>query len=155
VSKAPVVLRDLVVASLGSVLEVETRDGEVFRWSRGACEMLWHPQTKTLLWFDADAVPIEVDDEKKTARAISSFERFKQRDADRVRAERYAVSGPWSSLGAAARVDYHSDKWSEKASYTHTLGRSVGFWRQGNSRGPWLFLLRGGSLRVTPRGLVG
>ncbi len=156
IARAPMSLRaDPVVASLGSVLEVETRAGEVLRWPRGQVELLWHPPSSTLLWFDCEPESIDTDEQPPARRAIAAFERFKDRDAKRMRAERYAVAGPWQTWGPCVRIDYHSDKWSEKASYTHALGKSVSMYRQGNKNGPWLFALRGGSITVTRRGIVG
>jgi hypothetical protein len=139
---------------LGHVLEVEI-GGAILTWKKGDCELLWSPQAKALLWFDAEEQPIEVDDDAKISAATRVFERFKDREANRYRRARYPVSGQWRSYGRAVRVDYHSDKWGQRASYTHELGSGVILYRQGPVHGPWLFALRGGRLRITKRGIEG
>jgi hypothetical protein len=151
--RAPLPTQGLVLASLGSVLELEIGES-VWRWPKGQCEMLWHQPSRSLVWFDCDEIPLEPA-QVATKKAEAVYSRFKDREATRVRAAEYRVKGPWHSFGRASRVDYHSDKWGQKAAYTHALGRNVTFYRQGTDAGPWLFVLRGGTLRVTRRGLVG
>jgi hypothetical protein len=139
---------------LGHVLEVEI-EGAVFRWPRGQVELLWHPGARCLCWFDADEIPLEPDDETNDRAAALAYARFKDRDAKTLRTAEYPVGGQWRSYGRARRIDYFSDKWDERASYTHDLGHRVVLYRQGPTRGPWLFVLRGGRLRCTHRGIEG
>lgn len=142
------------VADLGSVLEVEF-GGVVYRWKRGECRLLWEPRTSALLWFDAHGKTIETPEDVDLAAAQSAYERFKDQEARKVDSKKYPVKGQWLSFGRANRIDYHSNKWGDNASYTHKLGRKVILYRQGPASGPWLFVLRGGRLRCTARGLVG
>lgn len=142
------------VADLGSVLEVEV-GGVVFRWTKGACRLLWEPKTSALLWFDGKGTTIQTDEDTNLKAATAAYERFKDQEARKVDSKKYPVKGQWLSFGRAFRVDYHSNKWGDNASYTHKLGRKVCLYRQGPTDGPWLFVLRGGSLRCTARGLVG
>lgn len=139
---------------LGHILEVEI-GGAILTWKKGDCELLWCPKAKALMWFDADEQPAEVDDDAKIGAAVRVFERFKDREANRVRSAVYPVGGQWRSYGRANRVDYHSDKWGQRASYTHELGSGVILYRQGPTRGPWCFALRGGRLRITAHGIEG
>lgn len=151
--RSPIPSGPLTCASLGSVLEVEF-GGNVWTWKRGACELLWHQNSKSLIWFDATPIEIEPT-ENKSGAAIAAFRRFKDRDPGHVRGERFDISRQWVALGAAERVDYHSDKWGQSASYTHDLGPRVRLFRGGSPRGPWIYVLRGGNLHVSRRGLVG
>lgn len=154
VKRSPLSLRARTFAVLGHVLEVEI-DGAVFVWRKGDCELLWSPAAKALVWFDANEKPLEPDDDVNIRSASLAFERFKDRDPNRLRRAEYPVGGQWRSYGKAVRVDYHSDKWGQRASYTHDLGRGVVLYRQGPVAGPWCFVLRGGKLRLTRRGIEG
>lgn len=142
------------LAELGFVLEVEVQ-GHALVWHKDECPLLWHEQTKSLVWYDGRGLPKKVKQDSKLAPAIDAFERFKDQDATVVRGEKWKVDNRWVSFGRADRVDYFSDKWGDKRGYTHKLGRRVTLYRKGSEKGPWVFVLRGGKLRCTPRGLEG
>lgn len=154
VARSPLPLRARTFAVLGHVLEVEI-GGAIFVWKKGDCELLWCPAAKSLVWFDSDEIPLDPDQNQNINAAVKAFERFKDRDPNRLRRAEYPVGGQWRSYGRAERVDYHSDKWGQRASYTHDLGPSVVLYRQGPANGPWCFVLRGGRLTVTRRGIEG
>lgn len=152
--KRPPVGQKHSVAVLGSVLEVEV-GGVVYRWPKGECRLLWSPRNRALLWFEGNGQPIEVPEDADIQAAQNAYERFRDQDARKVYSKEYPVKGQWRSFGRADRIDYYSTKWGDNASYTHKLGRRVVLYRQGSAKGPWLYVLRGGNLRCTARGLVG
>ncbi len=150
--RGPYLPEDVVVAQLGHVLEVEfatAADDRVLAWRRGAVPLYWCDPARALVWFDGTPQteqPHSIDID----RAAKDFRRFHDREPSRYRVEKWQADGPWERLGAGRRVDYYSTKWGDRASYTHELGRRTVVWR----RGP-LFLIQGGALRVTKRGIVG
>lgn len=69
------------------------------------------------------------------------------------------LPGRWRPLGFALRTDYASDKWNVRGvltEFTHDHGPSVLVWERGDAvAGPGVLALRGGTLRVTQRGIEG
>jgi hypothetical protein len=153
IKRAPVPTKgDL--AELGFVLEVEVQ-GHAFVWDENECPLLWHEKTKSLVWYDGRGLVKKVKQDDAILPAIDAFERFKDQDATTLRGEKWKADNRWVSFGRAARVNYFSDKWGNTDNYTHALGRRVMLYRKGSEKGPWVFVLRGGKLRCTPRGLEG
>lgn len=140
-------------AEFGSVLEIETRTHR-FRWRRGSAKLLWFPELRAFVWLQGVAPGSRRPAGDVGHRAADAFERFMGR---RVRYEKTIrvpkLRGSWRSLGVATRIDYYSDKWSERAEYTHPTGATL--YRFGGRTPPWIWVLRGGTLRVTTRGIEG
>lgn len=145
----------MALAQLGSILEIEVQ-GVILTWRKDECPVFWLEQKKAIVWFDCDPANEAPASERSSDRkAINAFERFNDRSAANVKSLKYNIRGEWLDLGRARRIDYHSDKWGEECSYTHKLGANVHLYRQGPAKGPWLYVVRGGRLRCTERGLVG
>lgn len=158
--RAPVKnLDDACVALLGSALEVEL-SGVVLRFDEIEAPFFWHPETKSVLWIDAPCRKLKAKQlsEKRTLQAKIDYEEWADRKSTKWESWRCSVSksSHWYSCGKARRFDYKSDKWNKKQEYTHELGKGVCLYFLGSSsmqKGLWL--LRGGKLRVTSRGIEG
>jgi len=155
IKKAPVKVDDRTAAKLGSVLEVDT--GKIrIKWRKGTAPLLWMPQVKTLAWFQGVPKPkkIRASAYGPTARAFEAFSGRKVRYARTIEM-RETKAAKWISFGAAVKIDYATNKKGRKAQYTHDLGRGVTLARYGGDKPPWLWILRGGKLNVTSRGILG
>ena len=58
-------------------------------------------------------------------------------------------------MGAATRIDYSSDKWGNRDEYTHGVTTGATLYRFGGPKPPWIWVLRGGGLTITTRGIIG
>lgn len=140
---------DLVCTHLGRVLEIEV-NGEVWTWpARAHVDLLWHEPTRSLIWWDATARIIAPAKSLETA--AEKYEEFQRKAPRRAIGRRYDVKGAWELVGSAARIDYQSTKWGDRASYTHKLGKTAKLWKIGD-RG---FCIQAARLRLTTRGIEG
>jgi hypothetical protein len=140
---------NLVCAHLGRVLEIEV-NGEVWTWpKRAKVDLLWHEPTKSLIWWDATSKTIAPAKSLETA--AEKYEEFQRKNPRRALGRAYQVAGKWECVGPCARIDYHSTKWGDDASYTHKLGKSAKLYRLG-SQG---FCIQAAKLRLTTRGIEG
>lgn len=141
---------------LGFVLEIETAR-VVLRWKRGDAPMVWIPEKRAIVFSDccSDAEPDEMDAEK-TRDVEAVFAAWADRDVTKRSA--FDLDLPansyWESFGAARRIDYWSDKKNESVEYTHALEKGVFLYRYGRGA-RWLWMLRGGELTITNRGIEG
>lgn len=158
--RAPVNLDGDDLAELGSVLEVET-DGATLVWARGRATLAWSPKAKALVIIEgakrtkAPKVHWAGGGDPQVAAARRSFERFADRDANKAATLEVSPRGPWRSVGPVKRIDYHSDKWGRRREYTHKSGPGVRLYLKGSwSKTPRLWVMKGGRMTVTPRGIV-
>lgn len=151
--------RDFHAAELGYVLELELDKGVVISWPKKRCPLLWFPEYRACAWMQGakrgrkQAAPDEI------ARKVeSAFERWADRPVRLIGTDTFPPrpKGQWLAYGRASRIDYWSDKWGTTAEYTHTITTSVRLYRWGHAKKPpWLWVLRGGGLQLTARGLIG
>lgn len=160
-SRAPGSFSGSVGIELGKLIEFETTEGHVVR--AGGVKLLWFPTEKGLVFFEGakESRPSKSswDELQSNAakKAKSSFRRWADRDSKKARRIDFkSKTAKWMRSGAnVVRLDYRSDKWGEKAEYTHDFGKKVGIYLLAGQRGPALWVFSGGSLRVTTRGIEG
>jgi len=147
-------LGDEQLAELGYLIEVEVA-GRVLRWRPGACVLLWSPRYRALVAIQG-CRPGPRRATPGTGRAAAARRRWTGRDPDRERTIRVpGIRGVWSSLGRCVRTDYQSAKWGRSVPYTHDHGPGVRVYRYGGARPPWIWVIRGGQLRITADGIEG
>lgn len=143
---------------LGYGLEVELCSGQVIRWSKKPL-LFWHDHGKYLglaehwgpatsrpgLYHDMPGLPQKVPNLFKAFHGRKARTGLSWTDVE--------MSGKWVSLGAICRLDYASTKKGRRASYTHDHGRGVRLYRLGSDKRA-LWVIKGGSLNVTGRGIV-
>lgn len=170
IARPPASVDGQLGAEIGRVLELAL-DGSEVRFSGSKPKLLWLPDIDSLCWFvDAKtprATTLVWNDEMRDhstglttdQSSVDAFNEFMGR-GPKPRAWTYGLTGKsiaWYSIGAATRIDYSSDKHGRRTKeYTHTLGRSVRLYVCGPKRaGPSFWMLRGGRLRLTARGIEG
>lgn len=153
ITRSPVgSLASIEAAELGFALEVEI-DGHVVKFPKGKHPLLWWPEKKALLIYDGIRRGRKGRDVEH-GEATRAFERWADRDAKHERTDTLPDRGLWRGYGAAVRIDYASDKWKRKDEYTHAFGPGVRLYRYGGVKvPPWLWVLKGGKMTVTDRGI--
>lgn len=156
--RAPAAIDGHDTAELGKALEVEA-GGLRLQFAKRP-HMYWDPRTSTLMWFQGGERsrarnPADVD-----AKAAKAFEDFMGRDVEREFQHTMPrmPNGVWRKVGRADRFDYWSDKFDEpppRREYTHGITSAVNLYRGGGPKPPWIWMLRGGKLRITRRGIEG
>ena len=139
---------------LGHALELEVGD-RVLRWGRGAT-LLWWPRRKALLILEgarrSKRQPLRHD-----GKAARLYERWQKAQARHESSIELPDRGTWVAVaGHVRRLDYASNKWGgRRHEYTHDHGSSVRLYRYGpKTKPPWCWVVRGGRLTVTERGIV-
>lgn len=163
-SRAPASFDGAVAIELGTLLEFETRGGLLLK-PPGGVKLLWFPKQKALGFFERGvkqgAASKSVWDELDGApgrKAKADFKKWADRESKKARRVDFkSPKATWErSPDKVARIDYRSDKWGERAEYTHDTGRNVSMYLLSvgmGSKAFWVF--KGGSLRVTARGIEG
>lgn len=168
VGRGPFKPNGSVCVELGRVEVVELgREVEIRMRKPSRPKLYWCPERKALMFFAG-----RNDNGRGSSRALDAlletpegrgaaklFERWSQREAGGARTFETKMTDRWvATKMAPTRIDYWSDKWGDRASYTHDLGKKVRAWLllgSSNPLGSALWILRGGSLTVTERGIVG
>lgn len=154
--RAPAGLDGADVAELGRALELEAA-GLRMRFT-GRPGWYWEPRSRSVIVFQGGrrGNARKADDvDAKTERA---FEAFMGRGVESQHSHTMPPiqGGVWRRApGFAARFDYWSDKFDEDEEYTHGFTSRVRLYRGGGASPPWIWVLRGGRLRVTRRGIEG
>lgn len=149
-------VEDLDAALLGCVLEVEA-DGYIIRWPKGSAPLAWSPSKKALVVLEQATKGPKHSGDEVPAAVRRSYEDFNDRNATFERTYDIPTrSQAWVSCGHVQRVDYYSTKWGAKREYTHKTGPRVRLYRYGaKTKAPWLWVITGGRMTVTARGIVG
>ncbi len=149
---APARLDNADLAELGSVLELETEHATI-AWPRDKAILAWSPKAKALVIVEGGKRT--TSNTAKRGRARGAFERFADRDATKTSTVDVNPRGAWKRVGNIRRIDYHSNKWNRRAEYTHKSGPGVRLYMKGSwDNPPRLWVLKGGRMTVTPRGIV-
>ncbi len=147
-------------ADLGGLLEVEGA-GKRFSFTKEKPSLLYNPETKSLLWIQG-VKPSRRKKSNPDGPAAKAYKRWTNHRRNAL-FEREAdvpdsVFKKVVRIGNAQSIAYRSDKFGsrgEKKDYEHKFGNGVGLYRFGNPSGPNVWLVRGGKMRVTERGIVG
>ena len=121
-------------------------------------KFFWEPVSRSLIIFQGGTRGRNRQAEDLDERAANVFERFMGRDVDGeyTRTMPSISGGVWRRApGHADRFDYWSDKFDDDREYTHGITSAVRVYRGGGSKPPWIWVLRGGNLRITRRGIEG
>lgn len=161
-TRAPVSLAKLaVVAELGPLLDVEVGVGAKLVRVRptGGALLCWAPEALALVFVTGVKPSRPRSTDTSYQRAARAREQWLDdgRVADRVRVLRLpSCSGDWRRLGLAESIGYKSDKFGEAApvAYSHLFTSRVAT-HVFESDKYAIWVLRGGALRVTKRGIEG
>lgn len=140
---------------LGSVLEVETSDSRI-RWRKGSNRFYWDPDQKCLMWYEGGRKGRSgaIDDPGTAGRSFKAWT-GKNPQYERTDTIPDVRTPVWVSYGRIVRLDYASSKWG-KDEYTHNHGKKVRLYRWGGkTKAPWIWVVKGGNLRITNRGIEG
>lgn len=144
------------VAKLGQLLDVvvDQGDDEARIAPNAPTALLWDPAGSRLVWWMGwDPVLEEGEPTTKAERrAASVFHRWGVWDANAVGEVMRSGATQWDTFPAVS-IGYRSDKFGRAQNYDHQLGRNVRVYQPRDAPGPWI--VKGGSLRVTARGLMG
>jgi hypothetical protein len=157
----PISTRDLAdLVELGRFLDARVSDDEGDeQLVKTAAPLLWSEAARALIVLRGFKLPRPQPIRPRGSKAERVYRRWTLgRDPATERTAELALpDAPWSTLGRALTVGYRSDKFHERGDtqdYEHEFGRSVVcYLRQAGARGVVVF--RGGSLRVTARGIEG
>ena len=154
-TRAPVNLADLQVASfLGNVVSLrwDTADGyrEEFKATK-PIQLLWAPEADCAFFFARETRTRpgqDIDDRK----ARSVVERGTGRKAGKTSTivVPELKKAPWKKVGKGHSIVYRSNRAGPMEKHEHDLGPTVSVYVMGS-----LWVIRGGKLRVTSRGLEG
>jgi hypothetical protein len=146
---------------LGRVLELEV-GGQVIRMGRKRVPLLWFPAWKSLVFFEgvsqgrATAAALrELETAPGYKRAVKSFDSWANRGTEKARGMTFPKGQrKWYAGGTVSRIDYWSDKWGREDEYTHDHGKGVQLYilQRGKTA---MWVIKGGRLRVTKRGIEG
>lgn len=149
----PAATREL--ALLGQLLDlVLVGVAETFKIKPGGTtDMLWSEHHRALVFVPGRTFELELVDGLRDRLSAKVYERWSVWEADRAGQARIAGGGAWRSYEART-IGYRSDKFGPKVTdYEHEFGRGVLAFAPTNNASPWV--IRGGALRVTSRGIEG
>lgn len=146
-------LSDLgTLTQLGHVHEmtVEMADGRHKRhkWTGDRPLLLWSPRQRALIWVVGARPHATQRGAIRDDGAARVYEKWSARSAGNTS----QMTIPAASLrfqGAAVQIVYGSTKWNRRATYEHDHSAAVGTYSGGR-----VWAVAGGSLTITPRGIV-
>lgn len=149
-----------VAIQLGKVIELVV-GGRLVK--TGRAPLLWFPQWKSLVFFEgvrasspSSSKLAALEESTRITRQMSAFEKWARREAKQSREMTFpAGARKWLAIGRAERIDYWSDKKGSKHEYTHDFGQSVRGYILQRGRKTAMWVIRGGRMTVTERGIVG
>lgn len=147
---------------LGQTLEIESFRGFEFRWKKYKPKLLWHRQQKALLFLDIPNrslgpkdVKGKFDLEGLKGKDGTLYKEFHGKAPKQLTTYGFKTKGnQWITFGTVVRIDYFSTKRGKRDSYTHKHASGVRLYRLGEDTGPTLWVIKGGSLTVTGRGII-
>ncbi len=145
-------LLDIRYASAGEqfIVSPRGRAAPLLQWSQ--------PASALVVWFGLK-MPRPRPASSPDASASAAYERWTDYERAASTEREFttpALTGSWRSLGRAVAIGYRSDKFSDKGkpvAYDHAFTSKVRVYALGASK--QLYVLRGGSLRLTRRGIEG
>lgn len=115
---------------------------------------MWSPSLKAV-WACSFQHGVKCPNISRRGGAAKLFERFTARPA--AQTQEIEVPAPkLKKLGKAKHIVYRSDKWNpgKDIDYIHDFGRDVEIWVGPSENDPEIFMVKGGRLTVTERGIV-
>jgi hypothetical protein len=176
--RAPVGMDGAIGAEIGKLIELQL-PGLVWK-PRGVSKrprLIWFPEQKALGFFTWEAGEKTgempewlrvrpstrefdyLDESRDVGPAVRAFEAFMDRGAKQT-ARTYDFpfrsTRAWYSVDKVRRIDYWSDKFRAEREYTHESGPGVRLYVYGSPRrfGPAFWLVHGGKMNVTARGII-
>lgn len=141
------------LALLGEVLDVVVEGDEVAKVRMtSTTDMLWSEHAKALVFVPGRTFHLEDLEGLRGTASARAFERWSVWEATSGGRATLAEGGPWRRFNART-IGYRSDKFGRGADYEHDFGRAVVAYVPTSSGAPWV--IRGGSLRLTARGIEG
>lgn len=148
-TRAPMSLDDATFADLDAkVVEVEAGD-KLHKWKPGP-ELMWSPDGKALVMMEG--VKLGRSTKNPTGPAADARRRFAGRPSDGVRSGRLPDM-KWSSLGPVRSLAYRFN--GQKTVREHPFSNPPRLFRGDGRGGVRMWVIRGGGLRVTRRGIMG
>ena len=146
-------LSDLgTLTQLGHVHEmtIELADGrhQCHKWTGDRPLLLWSPRQRALIWVVGARPHATQRGAIRDDGAARTYEKWSARPAGNTS----QMKIPAASLrfkGAAVQIVYGSTKWNRRATYEHDHSAAVGTYSGGR-----VWAVAGGSLTITPRGIV-
>lgn len=164
--KRPVSIDGRFAAELGTMLDLEIGE-HIVRFLRPKPRLLYFPALHALCWIASKTRKTAAKTTKAAFDEVSAAQRGKasqklfstwaDRESKKARVETYPKRDNekwWTWIAPALRLDYRSDKWGKSDEYTHQFGKGVRVYVLPTSKA-MLWLVRGGRLTVTARGIVG
>lgn len=157
--RAPLPLSALEhTTELGHLLDMYVDTGDVRKFRpKGRPLLQWSKSAKALIIWTGVRTPKKRRGLELDAAQARMYELWTDdtHRADSLRTLRTpAITGDWERVGRIISLGYHSDKFGEPENFDHTFTSSVRLYRFG-AAGPALWVIRGGTLRVTRRGIEG
>lgn len=142
------------LALLGTLLDVVVEgQGDAFKVTPGgATDLLWSEQARALVFVPGRSFDLEDLEGLRGSASARAFERWSVWEATQGGRATLPEGGPWR-LYNARTIGYRSDKFGRAQDYTHDFGRAVVAYAPTGSGAPWV--IRGGALRITKRGIEG
>ncbi len=148
-SRAPLPLKDATFADLDAkVIEVEAGD-ELHKWRPGPT-MLWSPESQALVMMEG--VKLGRSTRNPDARSEDARGRFSGRESDKVRSGRIP-DFKWQKMGPVRALTYRFN--GNKTAWEHPFSRPPTLHRGDGPGGVRMWVVRGGGLRLTRRGIMG
>ncbi len=148
-SRAPFALKDATFADLDAkVIEVEAGD-KLHKWRPGP-PMLWSPEAQALVMMEG--VKLGRSTRNPDARSEDARGRFSGRESDKVRSGRIPDL-EWQKLGPVRALTYRFN--GNKTAWEHPFSRPPTLHRGDGPGGVRMWVVRGGGLRLTRRGIMG
>lgn len=143
---------EYVTTDLGYALEVEL-DGHVMRWRRGEALAVWNQDKRCIVIVErarhGRRKPIENEADGRLFRRWTGRTARNQREVD-------VGGGSWEQWGVVKRFDYWSKKWNPRGTeYTHDVTTGPRLYRYGTKTKANAWVVAGGNLTLTARGLIG
>lgn len=155
--RAPVALSKLHdLSEHGRVLDLQVREGgDVKEYSFGAPRPLlgWSPQADALVWWEGVKMPAARKANPLPAASAKVWERFHGKAPTRMREADVPIPKPWRRMGTAVNIGYRNHgRWGGDANHPFSSAPTV---HRAGTRAPYLWIVRGGKLRMTARGIEG
>lgn len=137
-------LLDVVVAGPDQAFKVRPH---------GRTDLLWSEHHRALVFVPGRTFELDQVEDLRGSVSAKVYERWSVHEADRAGRGTIADRSEWERFDART-IGYRSDKFGAKLEdFEHEFGRAVVAYAPTNDAAPWV--LRGGALRVTHRGIEG